>query len=111
MIELDKPTTSGDNLSFSVLLFFSQVGCIEQRMQITVFQFMRSFTVIKVFPDVSEGKESACNVADIGDKGLISGSGRSPGVGNGNPLQYSCLKTILWTEEPGGLQFKGSRRT
>ena len=46
---------------------------------------MRSFTVIKVFPDVSVGKESACNVGDIGDTGLICGSGRSPGVGNGNP--------------------------
>ena len=32
-------------------------------------------------------KESACN----GDPGLIPGSGRSPGEGNGNPLQYSCL--------------------
>ena len=33
-------------------------------------------------------KESACNA---GDTGLIPGSGRSSGVGNGNPLQYSCL--------------------
>ena len=37
----------------------------------------------------SEGEESACNA---GDAGLISGSGRSPGEGNDNPLQYSCLK-------------------
>ena len=36
----------------------------------------------------SDGKESACNA---GDPGLIPGSGRSPGEGNGNPLQYSCL--------------------
>ena len=35
------------------------------------------------FPGGSEGKESACNE---GDPGLIPGSGRSPGVGNGNPL-------------------------
>ena len=35
-------------------------------------------------------KESAC---DAGDPGLISGLGRSPGGGNGNPLQYSCLET------------------
>ena len=34
------------------------------------------------------GKESACN---SGDAGLIPGSGRSAGEGNGNPLQYSCL--------------------
>ena len=34
-------------------------------------------------------KESACNVEDLG---YIPGSGRSPGEGNGNTLQYSCLK-------------------
>ena len=37
----------------------------------------------------SEGKASAC---DEGDPGLIPGSGRSPGEGNGNPLQYACLE-------------------
>ena len=35
-------------------------------------------------------KESACSAGDAGNVGLIPGSGRSPGVGNGNPLQYSC---------------------
>ena len=38
------------------------------------------------FPDSSIGKESTCNV---GDPGLIPGLGRSPGEGNGYPLQYS----------------------
>ena len=37
---------------------------------------------------VACGKESACQA---GDEGLIPGSSRSPGEGNGNPLQYSCL--------------------
>ena len=37
----------------------------------------------------SVGKESACSA---GHPGLIPGSGRSPGEGNGNPLQYSCLE-------------------
>ena len=41
------------------------------------------------FPGGSEVKASASNV---GDPGLIPGSGRSPGEGNGNPLQYSCLE-------------------
>ena len=41
------------------------------------------------FPGGSDGKESACNVGDLG---LIPGSGRSPGGGHGNPLQYSCLE-------------------
>ena len=38
------------------------------------------------------GKESACNAGDLG---LIAGSGRSPGEGNGNPLQYSCLENPM----------------
>ena len=41
------------------------------------------------FPTGSDGKESACNA---GDPGLIPGLGQSPGGGNGNPLQYSCLE-------------------
>ena len=41
------------------------------------------------FPGGSEVKVSAFNA---GDPGLIPGSGRSPGDGNGNPLQYSCLE-------------------
>ena len=40
--------------------------------------------------------------ANKGDADLIPGLGRSPGEGNGNPLQYSCLE-IPWTEEPGRL--------
>ena len=57
------------------------------------------------FPSGSDGKESACNA---GDSGLIPGSGRAPGEGNGYPLQYSCLETP--TEEPDGLQSIGSQR-
>ena len=41
------------------------------------------------FPGDSNGKASAYNVGDLG---LIPGLGRSPGEGNGNPLQYSCLE-------------------
>ena len=41
------------------------------------------------FPGGSDGKESACNA---GDPGSISGLGRSPGEGNGNPLQSYCLE-------------------
>ena len=40
----------------------------------------------------SDGKESACNAED---PGLIPGLGRSPGEGNGNPLQYSYLKNSM----------------
>ena len=41
------------------------------------------------FPGGSDSKESACNAGDLGS---IPGLGRSPGEGNGNPLQYSCLE-------------------
>ena len=44
------------------------------------------------FPDGSESKESACNA---GDPGLIPGLGRSPGEGNDNLLQYSCLENPM----------------
>ena len=44
------------------------------------------------FPCGSDGKESACNAGDLGS---IPGSGRSPGNGNGKPLQYSCLENPM----------------
>ena len=47
-------------------------------------------------------KNLPTNAGDTGDTGSIPGSGRSPGEGNGNELQYSCLE-IPWIEEPGGL--------
>ena len=43
------------------------------------------------FPGDSDGEESACNAGDLGEEGLIPGSGRSQGEGNNNPLQYFCL--------------------
>ena len=47
------------------------------------------------FPDDSAVKELACNGEDAGDVSSIPGSVRSPGEGNGNPLQYSCLKNPM----------------
>ena len=44
------------------------------------------------FPGGSDGKDSALNP---GDPGLIPLSGRSPGGGNGNPIQYSCLENPM----------------
>ena len=61
------------------------------------------------FPAGSDSKESACNA---GDPGLIPGSGRSPGEGNGNPLQYSCLKKPMDVEDlPGKLESMGSQKS
>ena len=47
------------------------------------------------FPGSSVGKESTCNAGDTGDEGSIPGWGRSPGEGNDNPLQYSCLENPM----------------
>ena len=55
------------------------------------------------FPGSSDGKESACNAGHLG---LIPGLGRSPGEGNGSPLQYSCLETST-EEKPDRLQSMG----
>ena len=49
-------------------------------------------TVLMDFPGGSDGKASVYNV---GDPGSIPGSGRSPGEGNGSPLQYSCLENPM----------------
>ena len=48
--------------------------------------------LLEIFPDGSDGKESACSAGDLG---LIPGSGRAPREGNGYPLQYSCLENAM----------------
>ena len=64
---------------------------------------MLEFPKGRGFPHSSVSKESACNEGDLG---LIPGSGRSSGEGNGNPLQYSCLENP-GTEESDRLQSMG----
>ena len=53
------------------------------------------------FPGGSVGKESACNVGELGS---VHWFGRSPGEGHGYPLQYSCLEKAM---EPMGAQRVG----
>ena len=54
--------------------------------------FEHNLTSMGGFPGGSDGKEFACNA---GDPGLLPRSGRSPGEGHGNPLQYSCLENSM----------------
>ena len=54
-------------------------------------------------------KNPPANAGDARDVTSIPESGRSPGVGNGNPLQYSCLENPM-DREVGGIQYTGSRR-
>ena len=61
-----------------------------------------------VFPGGSVVKNLPADAGDAGDASLIPGLGRSPGVGNGNPLQYSCLGNPM-DREPGELQSMGRK--
>ena len=63
-------------------------------MILTIF-FLINVYFILGFPGGSDSKESTCNVGDLGS---IPGSGRSPGEGNGNPLQYSGLRNPMDSE-------------
>ena len=54
-------------------------------------------------------KNPSTNAGDAADLCWIPGLGRSPGGGNGNPLQYSWLESPKWIEEPGRLQFMGAQ--
>ena len=58
------------------------------------------------YPCGLDGKISTCNEGELGS---VPGSKRSPGEGNGNPLQYSCLENPI-DMEPGSLQVQGVER-
>ena len=72
----------------------------------------RNILPIPVFsglPGGSDGEESTCNAGNLGS---ISGSGRTPGGGHGNPRQYSCLENpkdrgAWWATQSIGLQRVG----
>ena len=66
----------------------SQINLGLTQDYIHVPPFPTSVILLGYVPGGSEVKASACNVGDLGS---IPGLGRSPGEGNGNPLQYSCL--------------------
>ena len=68
------------------------------------FFFFYFLTGVMGFSCGSAGKESACNAGNLGS---IPGLERSPGGGNGNPLQYSCLESSMdrgaWWATPGSM--------
>ena len=67
-----------------LMLFISEYACHSD--------YLWSVIIYGGFPSNSVGKASACNVGDLGS---IPGLGRSPGEGNGNPLQDSCLENPM----------------
>ena len=65
------------------------------RILSNIQQICYYYIIIISFQVVLVVKNPPANAEDIGDAGLIPGSGRSPGVGNGNPLQYSYLENPM----------------
>ena len=67
------------------------------------------------FPGGASGKEPPANAGDLRDAGLIPGLRRSPGEGNGNPLQYSCLENPMdrgaWQATVHGIERVGLDRS
>ena len=80
-------------LSLSVWLISLSIICPRpmHTLQKALFHYSLWLNNIPL-PSGSNGKISTCNT---GDRGLIPESGRSPGEGNGNPLQYSCLENSM----------------
>ena len=66
-------------------------------------------TYLEMLSQWLRSKASTCNAGDIGDSGSIPESGRSPGEGNENPLQYSCLGNPM-DRRAWGLQFMGLQK-
>ena len=57
--------------------------------------FVYNICIYIGLPQWLSGKESTCSAGDAGDVGSVPGSGRSPGRGHSNPLQYSCLENLI----------------
>ena len=60
-----------------------------------LFIYTIAFTVFLMPYQIDGGSDSKVSAYNVGDLGLIPGSGRSPGEGNDNPLQYSCLENPM----------------
>ena len=85
MVQLSHPyVTTGKIIALTIRTFVSKVMYL-------LFNMLSRF--VMGFPRGSVGKKNP--PAKVGDPGLIPGSGRSPGEGNGNPLQYSCLENPM----------------
>ena len=74
---------------FSECLLYNQVLAQDHKSK---FLFVFAIVLAPIFPGGSDSKASAYNAEDPGS---IPGFGRSPGEGNGNPLQYACLENPM----------------
>ena len=89
MIQLYKYICAYTYIIFHIIFPYRLLQNIEYNIVLHVDPILYTVVYIWGFPGGSDGKESTCNVEDLG---LIPGSGRSSGGGHGNPLQYSFLE-------------------
>ena len=90
MIGLDATILVFWVLSFKPAFSLSSFTCIKRLFSSSLLYAIRLVPSAYLgFPGGSDGKDSACKARDLGS---IPGSGQSPGEGNGNPIQYSCLE-------------------
>ena len=80
-------------LSDNLLLL--STSCIPEHKPPEEKDYGLFYLMLQFQPRWLRGKESACNAGDARDVGSIPGSGRSPGEGNGNTFQYSCLENPM----------------
>ena len=92
MVEQDLNANKEKVLNLCAVQMVSKMMVMAVMILVKVMVVFIEMTVIMGFPGGSDGKESACNV---GDPGSIPGSKRSPGDGNGYPLQYSCSENFM----------------
>ena len=95
-------------LCMATSVLYGRVESFRQRpngLQVRIFTVC--YPLQRGFPGGSVVKNLSANAGDARDMGMISGLGRSPGIGNGNPLQYPCLENPM---EPDGLQSMRSPR-
>ena len=91
----------------ATLLIYGNYYGIFGSIAIIMVNYGKNMETIRGFLYGSVGKESACNTGDLSS---IPASGRSAGEGNGNPFQavfvhgkFHGQRSLVWTEEPGGL--------
>ena len=83
-------------MSTSMLFYFKKaISLIFEKYLLINLAALRISCCMLSFPGGTSGKEFACNTGDVIDVCSIPGSGRSPGGGLGNPLQYSCLENPM----------------
>ena len=72
-----------------------QIGTCQEHCQLLNNKSICHLPLLRFLVDFSGGSDGKASAYNVGDPGSILGLGRSPGEGNGNPLQYSCLENPM----------------